>query len=160
MSKTYRALAVVAVVATALSLVATFTFEPGRGGWFSYAPLNPGAQFQGLLVVAANGAWQTTATIAAPIVAMFGAVVAAQARRWGWLVAFIALGLLGLYSGSALVPLALALSATWRLPNPLATSALLPPITQALPAIAALLFVATTSRPARMHSDQASEAAA
>lgn len=157
MSRTYRALAIVAVAVTVVSLVATFTFEPGAGGWFSYAQLNPGAQFQSLLIIAAQRAWQTTTTIAPPIVATFGAIVAAQGRHWVWLAIFIALGLLGLYGGSALSPLTIALDSTWSFTsNPLTTGALLSLIAQALPAIAALLFVATTSRPARINSERAS----
>ena len=156
MSRTYRALATVAVVVTAADLVATVTFDPIRvGGWFSYAPLSPvNVQVAALLYAVGNQAWTTTRTIAPSIVGTFGVVVAAQGRHWVWIVVFTALGLLGLYGGSALFLLTLYSGAALAL-TPLAISPWTTVILQGLPAVAALIFVATTSRPARITSGHA-----
>ncbi len=152
MSKTYRALAIVAVVVTVVTLVAAFTYDPGRG-WYSYAPLT--LSWTTLYPMILNGAWLTTASIAPPVVGTFGAVVAAQRRHWVWMGAFIALGLLGLYGPSALSLLAIELGLLLRfVPDQLGNGLPLI-ILQALPAVAALLFVATTSPPARITSGHA-----
>ncbi|HZC05021.1 MAG TPA: hypothetical protein VE338_05210 [Ktedonobacterales bacterium] len=144
MPKTYRALATVAVVATLITVVARLTFEPGTlAGWF-YVPLySTGGAFLNLLTVL----WLSTTTIAAPIVATFGAVVAAQERRWVWLCAFILLGLIGVYGASTFYLLGPYLGAAIPL---LELDTYVSVILQALPAVAALIFVATSLRRAQM----------
>ena len=155
MSRTYRALAIVAVVVTATSLVADFTYDPGRvGGWYSYAPLT--LSWATLYPIILMGAWLTTVSIAPPVIGTFGAVVAAQGRHWVWLGVFIALGLFGLYGPSALSLSAIELGLLLRLPpDRLGNGLPISIVTLALPAVAALLFVATTSRPARITSGHA-----
>ncbi|HET9110641.1 MAG TPA: hypothetical protein VFN78_07445, partial [Ktedonobacterales bacterium] len=144
MSKTHRALAAVAVVATLVTVVARLTFEPGTlGGWF-YVPLySTNGAFLNLFTVF----WLATTTIAAPIVSTFGAVIAGQAGRLGWLSAFILLGLIGVYGASAyflLEPL-LGIAVPLR-----GLDLYISFIIQALPAIAALIFVAASRRGSRV----------
>lgn len=97
MSKTYRALAIVAVVAPLVSIgslllssyISNLTINgvipptpPGGGRWIPAIELP---------------IWWAPAlsTLAAPVIATFAAAVAAESRRWGWLVAFIVLGAFG-----------------------------------------------------------------
>lgn len=146
MSKTYRALAIVAVVITMVCLVATATYTPVSGGWFSYVPITPSpGGIVPPLSVLRNTLWITTTTIAAPIVSTFGAVVAAQGRHWVWLAVFVALGLLGFYGGPVinLLEIYAGLAQPPRAPGLIVY---IPLLTQALPALAALLFVALARR--------------
>jgi hypothetical protein len=93
-SKTYRALAVVAIVVPLVSIgslllssyIAFFSISgvippspPGGDRWIPAVELP---------------VWWAPAlsSLAAPVIATFAAVVAAESRRWGWLAAFIALG--------------------------------------------------------------------
>ena len=150
MSRTYRALAIVAVVATLLSAATQLLFIQGiLDGWFSYRSL-------GILMAV----WLTTSTLAGPVVGVLGIVTAAQARRWGWLVAFVLLGLpaayappldgyLGPYIDSALGDLALGFRTMTIIENGFVV--LLPLV---LLAIAALIFVAS-ARSRQPHTDMA-----
>lgn len=146
MSRTYRALAIMALAFTVVSLVATITYSPVRDGWFAYVPItpSPGGIFPPLSVLC-NTVWITTTTIAAPIVSTFGAVVAAQGHHWVWLAVFVALGLLGFYGGSVinLLEIYVGLAQPPRTPGLIVY---IPLLTQALPAVAALLFVALARR--------------
>ena len=156
MSKTYRALMIVTFVATLASLALQLTYGlVWVSGWHSYAPLG-GSVLAPFIVPL----WLTTSALAAPVVGVFSVVVATQARRWRWLVALTLLGLLGAYGPTLLSALGPIIDSALSFH---AMELLESIYTHALPlillAIAALLFVATTSRPARMHSDQASEAA-
>jgi hypothetical protein len=142
-SKTYRALAVVAVVATLLSVASQLWLtHVSVNGWFSYAPIG-GPDFLGLPAGLLLAIWQPTTTLAAPVVSAFGIIVAAQARRWGWLVAFILLGLIAIYGP---IPL-LLLEAYGHLSRSLRVIGLDTVAPQvlplALPGIAALIFVAS-----------------
>lgn len=150
MSKTHRALAIVAVIVTLVTLCGRALEAPvGSGGvWFSYAPLTSGG---GLLAGLITPLTLATTTIAAPIVSTFGAVVAGQEHRRGWLVAFILLGLIGVFGTSTYYMLELYLGLALRLRTiGIATDIYAPMILQALPAIAALIFVATSRRGGRI----------
>ena len=147
-STTHRALAIVAVIVTLVTVAARVAFEPGTfGGWFSYAPLySTNGAFLNLFTLV----WLATTTIAAPVVSTFGAVVAGQERRWGWLVAFILLGALGVFGAPTyfLLEIYLGLALQFRsIGAP--TDFYAPIILQALPGLAALIFVATSLRRAR-----------
>lgn len=146
MLKTYRALAIVAVTVTVLTVAARLIFETRSvGGWFAETPFSPTAGILPSYLFATL--LPSTMTIAAPIVSTFGGVVAAQGRHWGWLGAFIALGLLGVYGGSAFVMLGPYLGVGEPLRGPgLALDIYVPIILLSLPAVAALLFVALTAR--------------
>lgn len=148
MNRTYRALAIVAVVVTLLSVATQLWFvQFSVNGWFSYAPIG-GPDFWGLPALLLVAIWQPTITLAGPVVSVFGVIVAAQARRWGWLIAFILLGLLAVYGPRPLM----LLEAYAHLSRPIRAAGMgavgldsvLP---QVLPlvllAIAALIFVAS-----------------
>ena len=141
MSKTYRALAIVAVVALAVVALVLASARYVTGGWFSYAPLMRPQEnywlvgYLPLLLAAISG-------VCAPIVSTFSVVVAAQSRRWVWLIILVVIGLIGVYGetvGLILIPRYLPI-AVFR---PLSLDQLIP---QGLPAIAALIFVATARR--------------
>ncbi len=146
MSRTYRALAIVAVVATLLSVASQLWYmHVSMNGWFSYAPIG-GPDILGLPAGLLLAIWPPTNTLAAPVVSVFGVIVAAQARRWGWLVAFILLGLIAIYGPTPLY----ILDAYLGLERPLQTfglDAIAPQLLPLmLPAIAALIFVASARR--------------
>jgi hypothetical protein len=146
-SKTYRALAIVAVVATLVSLVLQLTF--GRvwvSGWFPYAPLHGplGGFIPATFIVPL---WLTTSTLAAPIVGVFSVIVAAQARRWGWLLAFILLGLFAVYGPTLLSALGPYIdSAVSFRAMGLIESVYVQALPLAILAIVALIFVASARR--------------
>jgi hypothetical protein len=158
-SKTYRALAIVAVVATLLSVGSQLWFlwflHASMNGWFSYAPLGAptiwGIPFDLMMLI-----WQPTITLAAPVVGAFSVIVAAQARRWGWLVALTVLGLLALYGPGIFFVLEpyTGLARLLRASDPNNYLLWLP---QALLVIATLLFVATAGR-GQPHTDVAQAA--
>ncbi|MGH2503023.1 MAG: hypothetical protein ACRDID_10955 [Ktedonobacterales bacterium] len=97
MSKTYRALAIVAVVAPLVSigslLLSSYIASLAISGVIPPSP--PGGDRW--IPAAALPIFWTPAisSLAAPVIATFAAVVAAESRRWGWLAAFIALGVFG-----------------------------------------------------------------
>jgi hypothetical protein len=146
-SRTYRALAMVAVVATLLSAASQVWFiHASVNGWFSYAPMD-GPSILGIPVGLFLEIWLPTTTLAAPVVSAFGIIVAAQARRWAWLVVFILVGLIAVYGPTPLVllesygqlsfPLSIALRTLDRY---IVAPQILPLV---LPAIAALIFIAS-----------------
>lgn len=97
MSKTYRALAIVAIVAPLVSigslLLSSYITSLGMSGVIPPSP--PGGD-RWIPAVELPVWWAPAiSSIAAPVIATFAGVVAAESRRWGWLVAFIALGALG-----------------------------------------------------------------
>lgn len=143
MSRTYRALAIVAVVATPLSAAAQLWYiHVSVNGWFSYAPFG-GPDILGIPAGFLLAIWLPTTTLAAPVVSVFGIIVAAQARRWGWLVAFILLGLIAVYGPTPLVLLD-AYSGLVRQLRTIGLDAIAPQLLPLmLPAIAALIFVAS-----------------
>lgn len=146
MSKTYRALAIVAVVAPLVSIgsvllssyITTLTISgvippspPGGDRWIPAVELP---------------VWWAPAlsSLAAPVIATFAAIVAAESRRWGWLVAFVALGAFGVVG---LTPFAASLpflTAPYMTMNPQGVIQLQPLITGYGPvillAIVALIF--------------------
>lgn len=152
MSKTYRALAIVAVVATLVSLALQLAFGPVMvSGLLShaprYAPMSgfvPGGFFPASFILPL---WLTTSALAAPIVGVFSVIVAAQARRWGWLVALILFGLLAAYGPTLLSSLGPYIDSTigFRAME-LVESEYVQAIPLVLLAIASLIFV-TTARP-------------
>ncbi|HEX2349362.1 MAG TPA: hypothetical protein VHI51_13105 [Ktedonobacterales bacterium] len=97
MSKTYRALAIVAVVAPLVSigslLLSTYISNLSISGVIPPTP--PGGE-RWIPAIELPVWWAPAlSSLAAPVIATFAATVAAQSRRWGWLVAFIALGAFG-----------------------------------------------------------------
>lgn len=148
MSNTYRALAIVAVVAVVATAVSQFAFTQvlGTGSWFAYAPIIPSPT--GLLPLAfILPLWTLTNTLAAPIVGVFGVIVAAQARRWGWLVALTLLGLLAVYGPTLLGALGPYIdSAVGFRAMGLIESVYVRALPLTMLAIAALIFVATARR--------------
>jgi hypothetical protein len=96
-NKTYRALAIVAVVAPLVSigslLLASYIVSHSISGVIPPSPQG------GERWIPANElpVWWAPAisSLAAPVIATFAAIVAAESRRWGWLIAFIALGIFG-----------------------------------------------------------------
>jgi hypothetical protein len=116
------------------------------GGWFSYAPISGPLHdfFPGLFILPL---WSVTNTLGAPIVGAFSAVVAAQARRWGWLCAFILLGLLAVYGPTLLAFLGPYIdSAVSFRAMGIVESVYVQLMPQALLSIAALIFVASARR--------------
>lgn len=101
MVRTYRALGIVtllAIVALAAQFaLAVFAFPGGR--WFSYAPILPqqGGLLSAVFSVWWRLAWSRTLMMLPPLVSAFAVIVAAQARRWVWLIVFIVVGLLASY---------------------------------------------------------------
>lgn len=148
MSRTYRALAIVAVVVTLLSVAAQLWFmNVSSNGWFSYAPIG-GPDFWALPAGLLLAIWLPTTTLAGPVVSVFGIIVAAQARRWGWLVAFILLGLLAVYGPTPLLLLEpyIGLARPMRAVGlgPIGLDTVAPQVLPLVPpAIAALIFVAS-----------------
>lgn len=109
MSKTYRALAIVAIVAPLVSigslLLSSYITSLSISGVIPPSP--PGGD-RWIPAVELPVWWAPAlSSLAAPVIATFAAVVAAESRRWGWLIAFIALGVFGVIG---LIPFASSLS--------------------------------------------------
>lgn len=135
MSKTYRALETVAVVALVCAAL-------GLGLWYGLMAGDlPG--FQQFYVSFALNIEAFTSSFA-PVVGTFGAVVAAQAGRRGWVATFIALCLVGAFAAPSIFFVATSMALPRALFGfPLSPGQLIP---EALPSIAALIFVANSAR--------------
>jgi hypothetical protein len=142
-SKTYRALAIVAVVAPLVSIGSLLL-----SSYISLNHLTPPSPSTGerwIPAIALPFFWAPAiSSLAAPVIATFAAAVAAESRRWGWLAAFIALGAFGVIG---LIPFATAypfLTAPYTIINPQGVIGLQPLITGYTPmvllAVVALIF--------------------
>ena len=142
-SKTYRALAIVAVVAPLVSigslLLSSYIFVN------HLIPPSPPTGERWIPAMALPWFWAPSLiSLAAPVIATFAATVAAESRRWGWLAAFVALGAFGVLG---LIPFATThpfLTAPFTIIDPQGAIALQPLIIAYSPlillAIVALLF--------------------
>ena len=120
MSKTYRALAIVAVVAPLVSigslLLASYITSLNISGVISPSP----AGGERWIPAVELPVWWAPAlsSLAAPVIATFAAVVAAESRRWGWLIAFIVLGIFGMVGLTSFVNPVPFLTAPFSTVNP------------------------------------------
>ncbi len=121
MKRTFQALAITSIVVPVAEFLSIILyFHAYFGGWFAFHPaasriayLDKSQLDAALLLV-----WQgLNETLWTSIVAIFAVVVAAQARRWGWMSGLI---LLGLFAISApMLIWALPLQGLGLLGNPL-----------------------------------------
>ncbi|HEX8983155.1 MAG TPA: hypothetical protein VF792_10325 [Ktedonobacterales bacterium] len=97
MKRTFQALAITTVIVAIVSFCSIILYwHTSAGEWLTFHPAHPQYNLSSvqsrLLVV-----WSAiNDTLWAPIVAVFAVVVAAQARRWGWLAALSIVGLLAI----------------------------------------------------------------
>lgn len=142
MKQTFRALAITTVVVAVVSFCSIILYwHTYAGEWFTFHPTHPQYNLSSvqsrLLVV-----WSAiNDTLWAPIVAVFAVVVAAQARRWGWLAALSTVGLLAILATQILF--GLPLGNMGLLGNPVIALLVRLPFGLAEYTIAAILYVAT-----------------
>jgi hypothetical protein len=102
MVRTYRALGIVtllAIVALAVQFALAVFTVPGGGRWVSYASITPqqGGSLIVILSIWWRLGWSRTLMMLPPLVSAFAVIVAAQSRRWIWLIVFLVAGLLASY---------------------------------------------------------------
>ncbi len=142
--QTFRALAITTVIVAVVSFCSIILYwHTYAGGWFTFHPTHPQSVYylssvQSHLLVA----WSAiNDTLWAPIVAVFAVVVAAQARRWGWLAGPSTVGLLAILATQVLY--GLPLENMGLLGNPVIALLVRLPFGLADYTVAAILYTAT-----------------
>lgn len=145
MKQTFRALAITTVIVAVVSFCSIILYwHTYTGEWFTFHPTHPLMWYASLspLQRSVLQVWfAINDTLWAPIVAVFAAVVAAQARRWGWLVALSILGLLATLATQLLF--GLPLETLGLLSNPVIATLVRLPFGLAEYAVAAILYATT-----------------
>lgn len=142
MKPTFRALAITTVIVAIVSFCSMILYwRSFTGEWFIFHPTHLQYNMSSVQGRLLEVWFEVNNRLWAPIVAVFAVVVAAQARRWGWLAALSIFGLLAILAAQILFEL--PLESMGLLGNPVIALFVRLPFGLAEYTVAAILYAAT-----------------